>query len=106
MSWYADSKALRQTGRTTRMISQAMAMHAAGLKVYVITHASAYAKVLRKQFPALPESVWMGSFAELGNFDPETHRLVGAHPNCVVLIDHAAIEQRYGALLEELHRYD
>jgi hypothetical protein len=32
--------------------------------------------------------------------------LRGAHPNCIVLVDHFAIERRYAAVLEMMHRYD
>jgi len=33
-------------------------------------------------------------------------RLIGAHPNCVVLVDHHAIEDRFARVLEMLHAYD
>ncbi len=41
-----------------------------------------------------------------GNFDWRSMRLLGAHPSCVVLVDHFAIEQHFAAVLEMLHRYD
>lgn len=41
-----------------------------------------------------------------GNFDWEQMRLIGAHPNCVVLVDHHAIEDKYARVLEMLHAYD
>lgn len=41
-----------------------------------------------------------------GNFDWQTMTLVGAHPNCVVLVDHYAIEQTWSRMLEMLHRFD
>lgn len=41
-----------------------------------------------------------------GNFDWERMRLIGAHPNCVVLVDHHAIEDRFSRVLAMLHAYD
>ena len=41
-----------------------------------------------------------------GNFCWEQMRLIGAHPNCVVLVDHYAIESRFGRILEMLHLFD
>lgn len=32
--------------------------------------------------------------------------VLAMHPNCVVLVDHFAIEMRFQAMLEMLHRYD
>jgi len=40
------------------------------------------------------------------NFDWETMALRGAHPNCVTLVDHYAIEARFPRIVEMLHRYD
>jgi hypothetical protein len=42
----------------------------------------------------------------LPEFDWETLSLPGAHLNCVVLVDHYAIESKFGHILKELHRYD
>ena len=44
--------------------------------------------------------------AGLPNFDWETMALRGAHPNCIVFVDHYAIESRFSLMLTELHRYD
>lgn len=40
------------------------------------------------------------------NFDWYTGTIIGAHPNCLVFVDHCAIEQRYANVLAELHQYD
>jgi hypothetical protein len=42
----------------------------------------------------------------LGNFDWQKMQLLNAHQNCVVLVDHYAIEKKYSAMLEMLHRFD
>ncbi len=39
-------------------------------------------------------------------FDWRTMRVPGSHSNCVFLVDHWAIEQKFGRILEMLHRYD
>lgn len=44
--------------------------------------------------------------AGLPNFDWQTMTLRGAHPNCMVFVDHYAIEARFSLMLAELHRYD
>lgn len=42
----------------------------------------------------------------LPNLDWRTLTLRGAHPNCVVLIDHHAIEDRFAAVIAMMHRFD
>lgn len=42
----------------------------------------------------------------LPNFDWRTMRLKGAWPNCIVLVDHYAIEARISAQVEMMTRYD
>jgi hypothetical protein len=42
----------------------------------------------------------------LVNFNWQTMTLRGAHPNCVVLVDHSTIERRYGRMLEALTQFD
>lgn len=43
---------------------------------------------------------------DLHQFDWNTLRIRGSHPNCVFLIDHYLIEQRFSNILSILHRYD
>jgi len=42
----------------------------------------------------------------IGDFNWDSMRTPTAHPNCVFLVDHHAIEDRYAKLLEMLHAYD
>jgi len=99
--------ALRQTGRTTRMLEEAKALSTQGRAVYVVAanqhHAKQLACSLGKEWNGQIKIETEGS---LGNLDWETLTLRGAHPNCVVLIDHYAIESRFARVLEMLHRYD
>ena len=98
---------LRGTGRTTRMLEQARKLEAEGKAVYIIAANAEQAAHLRHllrldegqtsikvECPAPRTFIW------------ETLTLLGAWPNCVVLVDHYAIESRYTRLLRELHRYD
>lgn len=101
---------LRATGRTTRMLDEAARLSREGRAVYVLCADAATAALFRGEFVGrhaecldvkfeTPESLGPG-------FDWRTLTLRGAHPNCVVLIDHYTIESRYGPLLEMLHRFD
>jgi len=42
----------------------------------------------------------------LANIDWENMRMTGAHPNCVLLVDHFAIESKFSQILAMLHRFD
>lgn len=44
--------------------------------------------------------------SSFGWFDWERLSGRGMHPNCVVLVDHYAIESKFAVMLEMLHRYD
>ena len=96
----------RATGRTGRMLRKAEELARAGRAVYVVCGDP---RAMEGEFGR--EKAWslgikFESASSPGNLDLERVRLVGAHPNCVVLVDHYVIEKRFGAMLEELHRYD
>lgn len=106
----AEKTSRRRTGRTTRMLEDAMGLARNGRAVYVIGATKRHADMLKGI--AGPEADRLGIKFEtarergLGNMDWETMSLQGAHPNCVVLVDHYAIESKFAAVLEMLHRYD
>lgn len=96
----------QKTGRTTRMIEEARRLAGEGRAVYVVVDPPSEDRIKK-----LTSSPRMGIKVEttirgLGNFDWETMSLRNAHPNCVVLVDHYVIEQRFGAMLDMLHRFD
>lgn len=97
-------------GRTYRMLKEAFELCQSGRAVYVLCVNAQHAKELKdiymKRFNRLDSSVKFESINDLSNFDYESMRLKGAHPNCVVLVDHYAIEYHFKNLLEMLHRYD
>ena len=99
---------MRQTGRTTRMLEEARRLDEEGRAVYVVCANRDQVERLRRRARdmAIPESVKFETDATLSNLDWGRLWLRGAHPNCVVLIDHYAIEERFGPVLEMLHRYD
>lgn len=113
--WEEDRRNLLfpiQSGRTTRMLEEAIRLASEGRAVYLV-------------FPTLQrcESVKRGKMRELTgrertpgikfetpetltNIDWHTMTLARAHPNCVLLVDHHVIEQRFAAMLKMLHRFD
>ena len=95
----------RRTGRTTRMMEEAKALARVGRAVYVIFGYPAHNRNLEDE-----ESIQLGIKFEtptsMSNFDWPTMSLKGAHRNCVVLVDHYAIESYFSRMLAVLHRYD
>lgn len=82
---------LRQTGRTTRMLAQAASYAAQGRAVYVYAHHPHYVRELQKKFGEHYPSVKFEVLPE--SWDWSTMRPNDrAHPNCVFLVDHYAIE--------------
>lgn len=105
---YSERFNLRGTGRTARMLAEALRLNKAGRAVYVIvegTHmAREFRRMLDKQSPG--HAVQFETEASLPNFHWHTVQLRGAHANCVVLVDHWVIERRFRRVLAELHRFD
>jgi hypothetical protein len=99
---------LRNTGRTTRMLQRAIALDKQGRAVYIVASNDRHAKALNEQLAGLDteNTIKVETANSLANFDWETMSLKRAHPNCVVLVDHWAIQQRFEVMLQELHRYD
>lgn len=96
----------RATGRTTRMLQRAKQLEEQGRAVYIVCANQSEKLRLERELVDYP-SIKLETFDSLGpHLDLETLRLRRGHPNCVVLVDHHAIESRFAALLEELGRYD
>jgi hypothetical protein len=109
--------AIRQTGRTTRMLRHAVNLARAGKAVYVIAdNARDMHRLANEIHQFLPKRLPDGAIFNhgikfetpdtLGAFDWKKLTVPGAHPNCVFLVDHHAIEDRFRAVLEMLHAYD
>lgn len=86
---------LRQTGRTSRMISQAVALMCQGREVVILAHHEVFARDLRQRVDAAlvaggARSIKVQVMPE--RFNWRTMRVEGANPNSVFLVDHMAIE--------------
>lgn len=97
---------LRATGRTTRLLREAERLaRAEGRAVYIIAANEAERRrLVGLVTPGL--GIQVETPSSPGNFSWDTLRMRGAHPNCVVLIDHLAIEHTFSRVLCELHRFD
>lgn len=100
-----DDDEKRGSGRTGRMLEHAKYLAECGRAVYVIADTMSQVKELRRRLPEAT-SIKVGTEGSVGNLDWQQVRLRGAHPNCVVLIDHHAIEARFGKLMRMAHDYD
>jgi hypothetical protein len=96
---------LRGTGRTTRMLAEAKELAKSGKAVYVIAATQAHVRQLEEMIGADMRN--LGIKIEVPrDFCWDQMRLLGAHPNCVVLVDHYTIEMKYAPILRMLHKYD
>ena len=96
----------RRTGRTTRMLQYAMQLSELGRAVYIIAANEKQAKDLRLQLGNEPHGIKVETESSLGDFDWQRLTVPGAHPYCVFLVDHYAIERKFGALLNMLTNFD
>jgi hypothetical protein len=99
----------RRSGRTTRMLAEAVRLSQAGHVVYVVAASTREAARLEDQLgrdTAQALGIKFETPGSLGNLDWERACLRGAHPNCRVLFDHHALFQRFGPILYEFHRFD
>lgn len=90
------------------MLREAVELAEQGRAVYVISCSHRDAEQLENLI-GIEKSQKLGiKFESIGSnyFDWESLRVRGSHPNCIFLVDHWAIESRFGKLLEMLHRYD
>lgn len=93
------------TGRTTRMLEEALKLSSLGRDVCVIVERGAAKyfgrnpKYLRLKFE--PAEITAGPA-----FCWESLRFRGSHQNCEVLIDHYVIERRFSSLLAMYTRFD
>jgi hypothetical protein len=103
-------KDLHRTGRTTRLLIDAVSYANKGEAVYVIAANSAERnRLLRLLWDMVDDQLCLGIKVETPSsvdLDWDSFTLRGAHPNCRVLVDHFTIEHWFSTLLSQLHRYD
>lgn len=101
--------ALRQTGRTTRMMRHALAEAKKGRSVYVLFSTRAeverYACTYMSMISATSGAIKLETPDSCG-FDFESGRVRGSHPNCLFLVDHHVIESRFSNLVRWLEEFD
>jgi hypothetical protein len=90
-------------GRTTRMVQEAKRLADQGKTVFILAASHTHAHVLRTW---ITDSRIAVDTVGCGDFDWHTMTLRGMSPDCVVLVDHFAIELYWNKLLTEYHRYD
>lgn len=100
----------RASGRTTRMLEEAIQLAKEGRAVYVLFSSKNHCDQMER-CPDIEKYKELGiKFehpASLGQgLDLENLRLIGAHPNCILLVDHHLLAMRYGRIFEMFHRYD
>lgn len=98
--------ALRQCGRTTRMIAAAKEAAKAGRAVYIIAANENERCRLEQLIGDDSLGIKVETAGSLGNVQWESMTLRGAHPNCLLMADHYTIESRFRKMLEELDRYN
>ena len=113
--------ALRQTGRTTRMLEAALEAAKAGEHVVVVGSSYADARSFLQRCwvlypPAIPRSVSHELLVDGGSirfrisdnqqWNWETMKFHGTDRYARVFIDHAAIEVAFDQILTEMHRWD
>jgi len=96
----------RRTGRTTRMLEYAKKLSKEGRAVYIMTADKIQESAFVHYLKNYPYPIKIESPGSLTNFDFQTMRLRGAHPNCIVLCDHYLLEKMYGHIIEAFHAYD
>lgn len=103
--------ALRQTGRTTRLIEKAVHQASCGFAVYVVVGQSQMIRRLQEQVQEIWDRLWPGrgphgikveTLQGLGSFDFREMRTRGAHPNSVFLVEHTLAEARIESLQRQM----
>ena len=97
---------LKGTGRTTRMLQEAIQCSKEGRAVYVVAATQQHMRQLQKMCGADGLFIKFETLGSLSDFDFINMRSIGAHPNCLFFIDHYAIECKFAKMLEVLHKYD
>ncbi len=95
-----------QTGRTTALLEKAFELSVEGYAVYFVCQdgpAMIHAEQMYdKLFPYKDVKIKFETKNSLRNFDTVHCRLDGAHPNCVVVVDHFVVEQEIHILEERI----
>lgn len=97
------------TGRTTRMMEEAIRQAKEGRAVYVLCATMDHAKTLEREWADRIDGlgIKIETPTSVGGWDWEnmtpTHRV---HQNCLFLVDTWVIEKHFSRMLNMLHRWD
>lgn len=106
----------RSTGRTTRMLEEAIRLSSEGRAVYVMIHTRKaepefrhrVAMICEKEgieVPPIKFETWE-SLGGSGVIDLTQQKMIGAHPNCQLLIDHHFFQHHFEYILAGFHQWD
>ncbi|WP_417212074.1 hypothetical protein [Acinetobacter venetianus] len=105
----------RQSGRTARMLVDAINAAMEGKAVYILCVREAIlytkniaTKICEAHNIELPKTIKFETVNSIGsnNIDWHHKRLIGAHQNCQLFIDHTVYTINFFHLLEGYHEYD
>ena len=98
------------TGRTTRMLKEAIRLSGKGYALYVVAADRPHQLTLQSMLDELRPPRGHGIKIEYVEMFPEidwqTMSMPNARPNCRVLVDHYTIEHRFRYMLQQLHAFD
>lgn len=107
----------RGSGRTTRMIEEALRKHEEGRAVYILMHdmrmkrelellAMRICRMRGKVLSSLIKFETVESLGGINLIDWKNRKIHGAHPNCALIIDHHVWATHFGFAIEGYHEYD
>lgn len=107
----------RQSGRTTRMLEEAILSHQVDRRAVYILSPDENIKQETKRLAMrlchqkgieLPSSIKFETVESLGfnNIDWKEKKLHNAHPNCKLFIDHHVYAKYFDFAIEGFHKYD
>lgn len=79
----------RRTGRTTKMLEDAYGFYEKGYRVFVLTHTHNYINQMRR---LLPKQIMDSNSITFKVFDPMNDDFIRGLDDCVILVDHLAME--------------
>ena len=88
------------------MLAHAKELSTEGRAVYIVADNRRDAQKIEILLGDGDHGVKVETPESLGGLDWSNLTLRGAHPNCVVLVDHHTIEDKFSAVLKMLHNYD
>lgn len=98
----------KQIGRSTRMMLHAIELAKQGRAVYVcvVNRAQIHSlERIREEHCPQATGIQYDTVAHL-DIDWDRLSLRGAHPNCVLLVDHAVIQWKFSRVLQMYEQYD